>query len=233
MFNSIIKFLFESVKNLLPLIAVILFFQFLVLRAQIPNLKNVIIGLIFTAIGLIILIQGLEIGLFPMGENLGILFAQKGSIIWTIIFAICLGYASTLAEPSLIVVSLKAEEISQGIISQWGLRNAVAIGVALGISFGIIRIILNISLSWSLLIGYIVIIILTKIAPQNIIGLAYDCGGIIAGPVTATLVTALGIGISSSISGCDPYIDGFGLIGFVAMFSTISVLSFSVFARYF
>jgi hypothetical protein len=233
MFNTIIKFLFESVKNLLPLIAVMLFFQLLVLRAQIPNLKNVIIGIIFTAIGLIILIQGLKIGLFPMGESIGILFAQKGSIIWTIIFALCLGYTTTLAEPSLIVVSLKAEEISQGIISQWRLKNAVAIGVAIGVAFGILRIILNISLSWSFFIGYVVIIVLTRFAPSNIVGIAYDCGGVIAGPVTVSLVTALGIGISSSISGCDPYIDGFGLIGFVTMFSIISVLSLSIITKYF
>lgn len=233
MFNPLIKFLFETIKNLLPLITVLLFFQFVMFRASIPNIKNIIIGVIFTTIGLVILIQGLESGLFPMGESLGISLAKKGSVIWTIIFAFCLGYATTLAEPALLVISLRAEEISQGIISQWKLRNAVAIGVALGVTYGILRIILNISLSWSLFIGYLIIIILTKIAPSNIVGLAYDCGGATAGPITVSLVTALGIGISSSISGRDPYINGFGLIAFAAMFSIISVLSLSILSRHF
>jgi hypothetical protein len=233
MINSLIKFLFEAIKGLLPLIAVLLFFQLLVLRSAIPNLKSVLIGFTLAVIGLFILIRGLELGLFPMGESLGILFAKKGSVVWTLLFALCLGYATTIAEPSLIAVALKAEEISQGIISEWRLRNAVAIGVSLGVAFGIMRIILNIPLSWSLMTGYMIVIVLTRFAPPNMIGLAYDCGGVTTGPITVPFVTALGIGISSSISGRDPYIDGFGLIAFASLFPIIAVLILGIAAKHY
>ncbi len=226
MLTSLIRMLSESFRDLLPLIGVLILFQLFVLRLPIPNVKNVVIGTLYAIFGLFIFIRGLKIGLFPLGESMGINFAQKGSIFWISLFAFILGYTATIAEPALIAIALKSEEVSQGAITGWQLRQAVAIGVAFGITYGVIRIIFDISLPWSLIVGYLLICLLTYVSPKNIIGLAYDCGGVTTGTITVPLVAALGIGIASSISGRDPIIDGFGLIAFASLAPIMSVLIF-------
>ncbi len=232
MLNSLIKMLSESVKDLLPLIGVLILFQLFVLRLPIPNIKNIVMGTLYAVIGLFLIIRGMNIGLFPLGESMGINFAQKGSIFWTGLFAFSLGYATTIAEPALIVISLKSEDISQGVITSWQLRNTVAIGVAIGITYGVIRIIFNISLSWSLIVGYLIICLLTYFSPDYIRGLAYDCGGVTTSTITVPLVAALGIGVASSIAGRDPIVDGFGLIAFASLSPIMSVLTFGIITKY-
>ncbi len=228
---QLLKMLSQTVKELLPLIALLLFFQLVILRTSIPNIKNVFFGVILAVLGLFIFIRGLQIGLFPLGESLGIQFARKGSLTWTLIFAFLLGYATTVAEPALIAVASKSEEISNGVIREWHLRNVVALGVAFGITYGVLRIVFDISLSVSLISGYFIVALLTYFAPSYIIGLAYDCGGVTTSTITVPLVAALGIGITSSIAGRDPFIDGFGLIAFATLFSIISVLLFGILVK--
>ncbi len=232
MLTTVVKLIGDTVKHLLPLIVVLLFFQLIILRQSIPNAKNVVIGVTYAIIGLFLFVRGLQIGLFPLGESMGIQFSQKGSLFWLALFAFLLGYVTTIAEPALIAVSIKAEETSQGVITEWHLRNTVAIGVALGIAYGVIRIVFGISLSWSLIIGYLTVCILTYFAPKEIIGLAYDSGGVTTSTITVPLVTALGIGVASSIEGRDPFIDGFGLIAFASLSPILSVLLFGIISKY-
>ena len=243
--TDIANTLLATVRDVLP-IAVILFgFQFLVLRRRIPHLKRVLSGFGFVLVGLAFFLLGLEEALFPVGKLmaqqltdpafLGIDVAAIGDEVakhwyayyWVYIFAFMIGFATTVAEPSLIAVAIKASEVSGGAIQPWGLRIAVAIGVAVGISLGAFRIVTGTPLHFYIIAGYIVVIIQTLFAPRSIIALAYDSGGVTTSTVTVPLVAALGLGLSATVPGRNPLLDGFGLIAFASLFPIITVLGYA------
>jgi hypothetical protein len=243
--TDIINTLVATVRDVLP-IAVILFgFQFLVLRRRIPHLKRVLSGFGFVLVGLAFFLLGLEEALFPIGKLmaqqltdpafLGIDVAAISDEVakhwyayyWVYIFAFMIGFATTVAEPSLIAVAIKASEVSGGAIQPWGLRIAVAIGVAVGISLGAFRIVTGTPLHFYIIAGYIVVIIQTIFAPRSIIALAYDSGGVTTSTVTVPLVAALGLGLSATVPGRNPLLDGFGLIAFASLFPIITVMGYA------
>jgi hypothetical protein len=243
--TDIVNTLVATVRDVLP-IAVILFgFQFLVLRRRIPHLKRVLSGFGFVLVGLAFFLLGLEEALFPIGklmaqqltdpEFLGIDVAAIGDEVakhwyayyWVYIFAFMIGFATTVAEPSLIAVAIKASEVSGGAIQPWGLRIAVAIGVAVGISLGAFRIVTGTPLHFYIVAGYIVVIIQTIFAPRSIIALAYDSGGVTTSTVTVPLVAALGLGLSATVPGRNPLLDGFGLIAFASLFPIMTVMGYA------
>jgi hypothetical protein len=228
--------------DVLPIVAILIGFQVLVLRRPIPNLRKIATGFILVLIGLAFFIQGLETALFPLGklmaaqltapEFLGV--ADDGAIrahwqayLWVYLFAFAIGFATTIAEPALIAVAIKANEVSAGAIGVWGLRIAVAIGVAVGIALGAYRIISGTPLHLYIIAGYVVVLIQTGFAPRTIVALAYDSGGVTTSTVTVPLVAALGLGLSSSIPGRNPLLDGFGLIAFASLFPIMSVMAFA------
>jgi hypothetical protein len=243
--TDIVNTLVATVRDVLP-IAVILFgFQFLVLRRRIPHLKRVLSGFGFVLVGLAFFLLGLEEALFPIGKLmaqqltdpafLGIDVAAIGDEVakhwyayyWVYIFAFMIGFATTFAEPSLIAVAIKASEVSGGAIQPWGLRIAVAIGVAVGISLGAFRIVTGTPLHFYIVAGYIVVIIQTIFAPRSIIALAYDSGGVTTSTVTVPLVAALGLGLSATVPGRNPLLDGFGLIAFASLFPIMTVMGYA------
>ncbi|MFP4169036.1 MAG: DUF1538 domain-containing protein [Desulfonatronovibrionaceae bacterium] len=227
--------------DVLPILVLIIGFQLLVLRQSIPRLPQVIVGGIYVVLGLALFLAGLEKALFPLGRImaeqlsdpawLGISQESGGvnwlSYGWIYLFAAMIGFATTIAEPSLIAVAFKANEASAGTISQWGLRITVAVGVAFGISLGTFRIVTGTPLYLYILAGYLVVIIQTFFAPRNIIPLAYDSGGVTTSTVTVPLVAALGLGLSASVPGRNPALDGFGLIAFASLFPIIAVLGYA------
>lgn len=210
------------------LIVVIFFFQLFVIGEPFPNLAQMITGLILVVFGLFVFMRGLEMALFPIGESMAYSFAAKGNIWLLIIFAAAIGYTTTIAEPTLIAIAGKAEVITNNKISAFGLRNAVAIGVAIGIAIGTLRIILGHPIHYYIITGYIIVMVMTVIAPQEIIGLAYDSGGVTTSTVTVPLVTALGVGLASSIAGRNPLVDGFGLIAFASLAPILSVMCYGL-----
>ncbi len=224
------KLLKESVRDLLPIIIVISLFQLLILQ-QIPdNTVSVIIGLLIVLFGLAIFILGLEIGIFPLGEGLAHEFAKKGSVFWLLLFAFLIGFSTTVAEPALIAIADKAQVISNGKIDAFFLRLTVALSVGFAIALGVFRIILGHPIHWYIIIGYIIVVLITFFAPPEIVGIAYDSGGVTTSTVTVPLVTALGIGLASSIRGRNPVIDGFGLIAFASLTPMIFVQVYGILA---
>ncbi len=236
------KTLLATCRDVLPIILLIIFFQLLVLRQRIPNLRRVIIGGVYVIIGLALFLSGLEKALFPLGKIMATQLSDPdflygaGAIVttadwtaygWVYLFAAMIGFATTIAEPSLIAVAYKAGEVSAGTISQWGLRITVAFGVAFGISLGTFRIVTGTPLYLYILIGYIIVIIQTIFAPKSIIALAYDSGGVTTSTVTVPLVAALGLGLASTVPGRNPALDGFGLIAFASLFPIISVMGYA------
>ena len=231
--------LFGSMRDLLPIVLVIAFFQIIVLQQTPENLFQVFTGLIFVVLGLTFFIFGLEQGLFPIGESMAHAFASKGSVFWLLTFAFALGFGTTIAEPALIAVAEEASEVAAeaGLIElnrqamesyADGLRLTVALSVGFAIALGVLRILLNWSIQYIIMIGYVVVIVLTGFAPDEIIGIAYDSGGVTTSTITVPLVTALGIGLASSISGRNPMLDGFGLIAFASLFPIIFVLAYGM-----
>ena len=232
--------------DILPILAIIIGFQLLVIRRPLVHPQKIIIGFIYVILGIACFLEGLQMALFPMGE----LMAQQLTspeflgielnsttvswqhYIWVYIFAASIGFATTLAEPSLIAVAIKAEEISGGAISAWALRISVSIGVAFGIALGAYRIVVGAELYLFIISGYIVVVIQTLFAPKLIIGLAYDSGGVTTSTVTVPLVTALGLGLASTIPGRNPLMDGFGLIAFASLFPIITVLAYAQIAEW-
>ena len=242
---DIVNTLVATVRDVLP-IAVILFgFQLFVLRRRILHLKRVLSGFGFVLLGLAFFLLGLEEALFPVGKLmaqqltdpafLGIDVAAIGDEVakhwyayyWVYIFAFMIGFATTVAEPSLIAVAIKASEVSGGAIQPWGLRIAVAIGVAVGISLGAFRIVTGTPLHFYIIAGYIVVIFQTIFAPRSIIALAYDSGGVTTSTVTVPLVAALGLGLSATVPGRNPLLDGFGLIAFASLFPIMTVMGYA------
>ncbi len=229
----------EAGRDLLPIILVITVFQLAVLRQPFPELLEVLIGAVLVVIGLMLFVQGLEMGLFPIGESLAVAFARKGSLVWLLIFGFGLGFSTTVAEPALIAITQEAAKVAaQGnIISPGesarasyalGLRLTVAVSVGLAIAIGIIRILRGWPVHYLIIAGYMIVILMTLIAPEEIVGIAYDSGGVTTSTVTVPLVTALGVGLASSIRGRNPMVDGFGMIAFASLFPMIFVLGFGM-----
>jgi len=240
------KILLATCRDVLPVIVLITGFQLLVLRQPIPHLRRVVVGGVYVVIGLALFLTGLEKALFPIGKIMAaqlsdpcFLYGQNAGVCqpdwkaygWIYLFAAMIGFATTIAEPSLIAVAFKANEVSAGMISQWGLRITVAIGVAFGISLGAFRIITGTPIYMYILAGYMIVVVQTLFAPKNIIPLAYDSGGVTTSTVTVPLVAALGLGLSASIPGRNPALDGFGLIAFASVFPIIAVLGYAQYAQ--
>ena len=231
--------LFSSARDLLPIVVVIGFFQLVVLQQPIPNLGELLLGTLFVVIGLALFVKGLEMGLFPIGESMAHAFARKGSITWLLLFAAALGFGTTVAEPALIAVAEEAAEIAAAgnVIENTpeamesyadGLRLTVAVSVGFAILVGVLRIIRGWPIHYLIIAGYIGVIIMTAFAPPEIIGIAYDSGGVTTSTITVPLVTALGVGLASSIKGRNPMVDGFGLIAFASLTPMIFVMGYGM-----
>jgi len=245
--TELLDLFLETMLDVLPIAAIIFGFQFLVIRKPIPHLKKVLIGLLYVLIGITLFLLGLKQALFPLGE----LMAQQltdpafmhgvksvadefhwQDYFWVYVFAFTIGMSTTIAEPSLIAVAIKAEEVSGGAIGTWGLRIAVALGVAFGIALGTYRIVSGTPLHYYIMAGYVVAIIQTFFAPKLIVPLAYDSGGVTTSTVTVPLVAALGLGLAENVPGRSPLIDGFGLIAFASLFPMISVMAYAQLSEY-
>ena len=231
--GNIIDKLKASFIDLLPIIIVVSFFQIVVLQQPFPNLNELLIGLVFVVLGLMLFVEGLEIGLFPIGENLSYTLAKKGSLFWLLSFSFLLGFSTTIAEPALIAVSKEAAEIAleSNLIDPefessyaFGLRFTVAISVGLAILIGIWRIIKGWPVYYLIVGGYIIVIVMTFFAPEEIIGIAYDAGGVTTSTITVPLVTALGVGLATVIEGRSPLTDGFGLIAIASLLPMMFVM---------
>jgi hypothetical protein len=218
----------HSFRNLLPIILVVAVFQFLVIRQLPDDWLPMAIGLLVVIIGVALFLQGLELGIFPIGKNLSNEFARKGSLSLLMVFGFCLGFAAVIAEPALIAVAEQAELISEGRIDGWTLRILVAGSVGLVVALGVVRILLGHALQWYMIGGYIVVVIVTFFAPEEIVGLAYDSGGVTTNIVTVPLIAALGIGLADSLRGRNPLIHGFGLVGLAVMVPMISVQIYGI-----
>jgi len=231
--------LLSSARDLMPIVVVIAFFQIGVLRQPIPNLGEIALGTLFVMIGLAMFVRGLEMGLFPIGESMAYAFARKGSLSWLLLFAFALGFGTTVAEPALIAVADEAAEVAAvgKMIEDTpearesyadGLRVTVALSVGFAILVGVLRIIRGWPIHYLIIAGYIGVIIMTGFAPPEIIGIAYDSGGVTTSTITVPLVTALGVGLASSIKGRNPMIDGFGLIAFASLTPMIFVMGYGM-----
>ena len=226
--------------DLIPIIVVVVFFQSVVIRQPFPQIGEVIFGFLFVIVGLMLFIEGLEIGLFPIGESMAYALAKKGSLVWLLIFSFALGFSTTIAEPALIAVAKEASVISSsaGLIESdektmyyyaMGLRLTVAFSVGIAIVIGVLRILKGWPLYYLIIGGYILVMLMTIIAPKEIIGLAYDAGGITTSTITVPLVTALGVGLATVIKGRSPLTDGFGLIAFASLLPMIFVMVYGLF----
>lgn len=240
--NEVLGVFLATLRDVAPIVVVIVFFQLAIIRRPFSHLKNLIVGMSYVILGITFFLVGLDKALFPLGtvmaeqltsaEFINPTTDQSISIawqdyMWVYIFAACIGFATTLAEPSLIAVAIKASQISAGAINSWYLRLSVSFGVAFGIALGTYRIVSGTELYLYIIAGYVVVIIQTMFAPKLIIGLAYDSGGVTTSTVTVPLVTALGIGLATSIPGRNPLLDGFGLIAFASLFPIIAVLLYA------
>ena len=228
-----------SMRDLMPIILVIVFFQFFVLQQPLPNIAQILLGVLFVVLGLTFFIHGLEQGLFPIGESMATAFARKGSLFWLLVFAFSLGFGTTVAEPALIAVAAEAAnvaatgkmiEASEAARESYadGLRYTVALSVGLALVIGVIRILKGWPVQWLIIGGYLLVVIMTLFAPEEIIGIAYDSGGVTTSTITVPLVTALGVGLASSIRGRNPMIDGFGLIAFASLTPMIFVMAYGM-----
>lgn len=252
----------STLRDIIPLVAIIAFFQLAVLRRPLTNLPRLAWGGLFVLVGLSLFLMGLELALFPLGEEMAeqLFRLQDGggpvelveagpaegaataaaeppaanflSYYWTYLFAFAIGVSTTIAEPALIAVAMKAQEVSGDTIRAWGLRLAVALGVGIGVSLGTLRIVLGWPLPYFILIGYLVVTVQTMFAPKQIIPLAYDSGGVTTSTVTVPLVAALGLGLATHVPGRDPVIDGFGLIAFASLFPMITVMGYAQLAAW-
>ncbi len=228
-----------SLRDLAPIVLVIAFFQIVVLQQPVPDFFGIVIGLLCVVAGLTFFIYGLEMGLFPIGESMAHAFARKGSVIWLLVFAFSLGFGTTVAEPALIAVAAEAATVAAtgGMIEATveaeksyasGLRYTVAVSVGLAIVLGVLRILKGWPIHYLIIGGYILVVIMTSFAPKEIIGIAYDSGGVTTSTITVPLVTALGVGLASSIEGRNPMVDGFGLIAFASLTPMIFVMAYGM-----
>jgi hypothetical protein len=229
----------RSAWDLMPIVVVIAFFQLFVLQQPIPNLGGLFLGTLLVVFGLTLFVRGLELGLFPIGEAMAYAFARKGSLFWLLIFGFALGFGTTVAEPALIAVAGEAAEVAAigGIIADtpaahaeyaMGLRITVAVSVGFAILIGVLRILKGWPIQYLILAGYSGVVVMTAFAPEEIIGIAYDSGGVTTSTITVPLVTALGVGLASSIRGRNPMVDGFGLIAFASLTPMIFVMGYGM-----
>lgn len=248
LFHELLQTGLSTVTDVLPIAGIIFGFQVLVLRQRIANLRSVMIGFLYVLVGLTLFLMGLQEALFPIGRamaqqltdpvfmhgvsNAADVLLQWQDYLWIYLFAAAIGFSTTIAEPALIAVAIKAHQVSAGAIHTWGLRIAVAIGVAVGISLGAFRIVTGTPLHYYIIAGYIIVMIQTLYAPRIIIALAYDSGGVTTSTVTVPLVAALGLGLAGSIPGRSPLLDGFGLIAFASLFPIMSVMAYAQLAAW-
>jgi hypothetical protein len=237
----------STILDVLPIAVIIFGFQLVILRKPIPNLRKIVTGFVLVLLGLGFFLEGLEAALFPLGKLMAqqltdpsfIAAGNPGRILewwdykWIYIFGFAMGFSTTIAEPALLAVAIKANQVSAGSIGIWGLRIAVAIGVAIGIALGVFRIITGTPLHWYIITGYVFVLIQTIFAPRLIIALAYDSGGVTTSTVTVPLVAALGLGLSSTVPGRNPLLDGFGLIAFASLFPIMSVMAYAQLSEWF
>ena len=245
MVQNLLHTIWETISDVLPIALIIVGFQSLVIRRPIANIRRVGFGFLYVLVGLAFFLLGLEMALFPIGKlmaqqltapefisGLGVASTTVETLdwsqyYWVYAFALAIGFSTTIAEPSLLAVAMKAHQVSGGVIGVWGLRIAVAIGVALGIALGSFRIITGTPLHWYIIVGYCIVIIQTLFAPRIIIPLAYDSGGVTTSTVTVPIVAALGLGLASNVPGRNPVFDGFGLIAFASLFPIITVMAYA------
>ena len=220
--------LVHSARNLLPIVLVVGFFQLVVLQQMPDGLGSMVIGLLIVVLGVALFLQGLEMGVFPIGKSLSDEFAAKGSLPWLMIFGFFIGFSAVIAEPALIAVAEQAETISEGRIDPLVLRLLVASSVGAVVAVGVLRIILGWPLHWMMIGGYLTVVLVTFFAPEEIVGLAYDSGGVTTNIVTVPLIAALGLGLAASIRGRNPLIDGFGLVALAVMVPMITVQLYGV-----
>ena len=244
--SELVLNLLKTCRDFFPIATVLIGFQLLVIRKPLNNPKKTLLGFILVLLGIVIFLEGLDMALFPLGklmayqlttpEFLGV--KQPGQIVtwqayfWVYIFAASIGFATALAEPSLLAVAIKAEQISGGTIRAWGLRIAVAIGLGFGLALGAWRIVTGFDLYFFIIIGYLIATLQTLFAPKSIIGIAFDSGTVTTTMVTVPLVTALGTGLAQAIPGRNPLLDGFGLLAFASLFPIIAVLSYAQIASW-
>ncbi len=235
--------LLNMLRDVLPIAAILFGFQLLILRRPIKDPPRVIAGLVFVLLGLTLFLEGLQLALFPLGKLMAVQLTApefiygKGAAelltvdwrdyLWVYVFAGAIGFATTIAEPALIAVSIKAHAVSGGTVTVRGLRIAVAIGVAAGVAMGTFRIVTGTPLHWYIIAGYVVVIVQTALAPKLIIPLAYDSGGVTTSTVTVPLIAALGLGLAETIPGRSPILDGFGLIAFASLFPMMAVMGYA------
>jgi len=231
----------STIRDVVPIILVIFGFQVFVLRKPIPNSRKVLFGFVQVILGLAFFLEGLEAALFPLGKLMAQQLTAREFIAggdleralswqdyrWIYGFAFAIGFSTTIAEPSLLAVAIKANQVSAGSIGIWGLRIAVALGVAIGIALGVYRIVTGTPIYWYIITGYVLVLVQTAFAPRMIIALAYDSGGVTTSTVTVPLVAALGLGLAGTVPGRNPLLDGFGLIAFASLFPIMSVLAYA------
>ncbi len=240
--NDYLEVMLGTLRDVLPIAAILIGFQVLVLRRAVPNLKRVLLGFLYVLIGIVLFLEGLEQALFPLGRLMAAQLTDPAFILgdgavaqalswtdygWVYLFGALLGFSTTLAEPALIAVAMKAREVSGGSVGIWGLRVAVAIGVSVGVTLGIFRIVTGTPLHYYIITAYVVVIVQTAFAPRIIVPLAYDSGGVTTSTVTVPLVMALGLGLASTVPGRSPLIDGFGMIAFACLFPIIAVMAYA------
>ena len=235
-----------TILDVAPIVTVVVVFQVLVLRRRLPNPRRLAAGFVFVLLGLALFLVGLEKALFPIGETMARQLTAPETVgtpdasgvvnwrdyLWVYAFGAAIGFSTTIAEPSLIAVALKAEEISGGAVRAWGLRIAVAVGVAVGVSLGCFRIVTGTPLPWYIIGAYVIVIVQTFRASRTIIPLAYDSGGVTTSTVTVPVVAALGLGLAAGIPGRNILIDGFGLIAFASVFPIMTVLGYAIAASW-
>ncbi|MBF0293723.1 MAG: DUF1538 domain-containing protein [Magnetococcales bacterium] len=245
--NLMLDTFLDTIIDVAPIVVLIVFFQLFILKDALPHPKRLALGILFVLIGITLFLVGLEKALFPIGKLMAtqlsapeFLFGSRevppGSdwraYGWLYLFGALIGFATTIAEPALIAVAYKANQVSRGTVREFPLRMAVAIGVAIGISLGCFRIVTGTSLALYIVVGYVIVVIQTWFAPKFIVSLAYDSGGVTTSTVTVPLVTALGIGLSSTVPGRNPAIDGFGLIAFASLFPMMTVMGYAQLATW-
>ncbi len=246
LFHAFLTSLKSTALDVAPIAGILIFFQVVLLRRPLPNLRKLIAGFVCILAGLALFLVGLEQALFPVGETMARQLTSPGTLgdaaaegasdwraYWLVYaFAAAIGFATTVAEPSLIAVALKAETVSGGTVRAWGLRIAVAIGVAVGVALGCFRIVTGTPLPWYIMVAYVIVIVLTFRSIRTIVPLAYDSGGVTTSTVTVPVVAALGLGLAASVPGRSPLIDGFGLIAFASVFPIMTVLGYAITASW-
>jgi hypothetical protein len=235
--------------DVLPIALILVFFQVLVLRQPIPHLRRALVGFVYVVVGLGLFLIGLEEALFPLGRIMAEQLTDPVFIhgpdsgaseiaapwwryYWIYLFAALIGFATTVAEPALIAVAIKANQVSAGTLRPWGLRIAVGLGVGVSVALGAFRIVTGTPLHWYMIAGYLIVVVQTAFAPRAIVPLAYDSGGVTTSTVTVPLVTALGLGLAATVPGRSPLIDGFGLIALASLFPMITVMGYAQMARW-